>query len=101
MPARIFKPAKNAMQQGNATSREWALEFVPDRPRTIEPLMGWTSSADTRLQVRINFATKEEAIAYATRQGIAFRLEEPQEIEVRPKSYAENFKFGRPDRWTH
>ena len=101
MPARIFKPAKNAMQQGNATSREWALEFVPDRPRTIEPLMGWTSSAETRLQVRINFATKEEAIAYATRQGIAFRLEEPQEIEVRPKSYAENFKFGRPDRWTH
>jgi hypothetical protein len=51
--------------------------------------------------VRINFATKEEAIAYATRQGIAFRLEEPQETEVRPKSYAENFKFGRPDRWTH
>jgi len=101
MPARIFKPAKNAMQQGNATSREWALEFVPDRPRTIEPLMGWTSSADTRLQVRINFATKEEAIAYATRQGIAFRLEESQETEVRPKSYAENFKFGRPDRWTH
>ena len=101
MPARIFKPAKNAMQQGNATSREWALEFVPDRPRTIEPLMGWTSSADTRLQVRINFATKEEAIAYATRQGIAFRLEQPQEREVRPKSYAENFKFGRPDRWTH
>ena len=101
MPARIFKPAKNAMQQGNATSREWALEFVPDRPRTIEPLMGWTSSAETRLQVRINFATKEEAIAYATRQGIAFRLEEPQRTEVRPKSYAENFKFGRPDRWTH
>ena len=101
MLARIFKPAKNAMQQGNATSREWALEFVPDRPRTIEPLMGWTSSAETRLQVRINFATKEEAIAYATRQGIAFRLEEPQRTEVRPKSYAENFKFGRPDRWTH
>ena len=86
MPARIFKPAKNAMQQGNATSREWVLEFVPDRPRTIEPLMGWTSSADTRPQVRINFATKEEAIAYATRQGIAFRLEEPQETEVRHKS---------------
>jgi NADH dehydrogenase ubiquinone Fe-S protein 4 len=101
MPARIFKPAKNAMQQGNATSHEWVLEFVPDRPRTIEPLMGWTSSADTRPQVRITFATKEEAIAYATRQGIAFRLEEPQETEVRPKSYAENFKFGRAARWTH
>ena len=32
---------------------------------------------------------------------ITFRLEEPQKTELRPKSYAENFKFGRPDRWTH
>jgi NADH dehydrogenase ubiquinone Fe-S protein 4 len=101
MAARIYKPAKNAMQQGNAASREWVLEFVPEKPRTIEPLMGWTSSADTRQQVRLNFPTKEEAIAYATRQGIPFRLEEPRETEIRPKSYAENFKFGRPDRWTH
>jgi hypothetical protein len=51
--------------------------------------------------VRLIFATKEEAIAFATRHGIAFRLEEPQVAKVRPKSYAENFKFGRPDRWTH
>ena len=101
MSARIFKPARTAMQQGNAASREWVLEFVPDRPRTIEPLMGWTSSADTRQQVRMTFATKEEAIAYATRQGIAFRLEEPRETEVSPKSYTENFMYGRADRWTH
>jgi len=33
--------------------------------------------------------------------GFMRRLEEPRETEVRPKSYAENFKFGRPDRWTH
>jgi hypothetical protein len=101
MAARIYKPAKTAMQQGGALAREWVLEFVPDEPLTIEPLMGWTSSAETRPQVRMNFASKEEAIAYATGQGIAFRLEEPQETEVRAKSYAENFKFGRPDRWTH
>jgi hypothetical protein len=63
--------------------------------------MGWTSSADTKSQIRMSFATKEEAVAFATRQGIAFRLEEPQKTLLRPKSYAENFKFGRPDRWTH
>jgi hypothetical protein len=101
MTARIYRPAKTAMQQGRALTREWVLEFVPDEPRTIEPLMGWTSSADTRPQVRMHFASKDAAIAYATRAGIAFRLEEPQESEIRPKSYAENFKFGRPDRWTH
>ena len=101
MSARIYKPAKNAMQQGNAASREWVLEFVPEKPGTIEPLMGWTSSADTRRQVRLGFPTKEEAIAYATRQGVSFRLEEPRETAIRPKSYADNFKFGRPERWTH
>jgi hypothetical protein len=101
MAARIYKPAKTAMQQGKAQTRDWVLEFMPDEPRTIEPLMGWTSSADTRPQVRMSFASKEEAVAYATRHGIAFRLEEPHKSGIGPKSYAENFKFGRPDRWTH
>jgi ETC complex I subunit conserved region len=101
MAARIFKPAKTAMQQGLAATRDWILEFEPEKPLEIEPLMGWTSSAETKPQVRLAFATKEEAIAFATRHGIAFRLEEPQKAPLRAKSYAENFKFGRPDRWTH
>ncbi|HEU4476329.1 MAG TPA: ETC complex I subunit [Methyloceanibacter sp.] len=100
MTARIYKPAKNAMQQGMAP-REWVLEFEPEKPLLIEPLMGWTSSLETKRQVRLSFDTKEEAIAFATRHGIAFRLEEPQKTALRAKSYAENFKFGRPDRWTH
>jgi ETC complex I subunit conserved region len=101
MAARIYKPAKNAMQQGNAATRDWVLEYEAEHPRSIEPLMGWTSSAETKTQVRISFATKEEAVAFATRNGLAFRLEEPRETELKPKSYAENFRFGRPDRWTH
>ena len=100
MAARIYKPARNAMQQGMA-ARPWVLEYEPEEPLLIEPLMGWTSSADTKSQVRLPFATKEEAVAFAVRHGIAFRLEEPQETALRPKSYAENFEFGRPDRWTH
>ena len=101
MAARIYKPAKTAMQQGKAQTRDWVLEFIPDEPSIIEPLMGWTSTAETRLQVRMSFTTKDEAVSYATRHGIAFRLEAQQGSEVRPKSYAENFKFGRTDRWTH
>ena len=100
MTARIYKPTKNAMQQGMAP-REWVLEFEPEKPLLIEPLMGWTSSLETKRQVRLSFVTKEEAIAFATRHGIAFRLEEPRKTALRSKSYAENFKFGRPDRWTH
>lgn len=101
MAARIFKPAKTAMQQGRAGTRDWVLEFERETPRTIEPLMGWTSSTDTRAQVRMRFASLEEAIAYATRRGIAFRIEEPNVAKTRPKSYAENFKFGRLGSWTH
>jgi len=101
MVARIFKPAKTAMQQGSAGTHEWVLLYEPESPRTIEPLMGWTSSDDTRSQVRLQFASQEEAIAYATRQGIPFRIEEPPKAELKPKSYADNFKFGRLDRWTH
>jgi hypothetical protein len=99
--ARIYKPAKSAMQSGQAATRDWVLEFEREQRRTIEPLMGWTSSGDTKQQVRMSFATKEEAVAFATRHGIAFRIEEPHKTELRPKSYAENFKFGRLDRWTH
>ena len=101
MLARIYKPAQNVMQQGKGTTRDWVLEYLPDEPRLIEPLMGWTSSSDTKRQVRLSFATKDEAIAYAKENGIAFRLEEPPISKIRPKSYAENFKYGRPDSWTH
>ena len=100
MAARIYKPAKTAMQQGMA-ARDWVLEYEPEKSLVIEPLMGWTSSSDTTSQVRLTFATKEEAVAFAVRHGVAFRLEEPKETELRPKSYADNFRFGRPDRWTH
>ncbi|MCB1443409.1 MAG: ETC complex I subunit [Methyloceanibacter sp.] len=101
MLARIFKPAQNVMQQGRGATRDWILEYIPDEPRVIEPLMGWTSSTDTKRQIRLSFATKDEAVAYAKENGIAFRLEEPPASKIRPKSYAENFKYGRPDSWTH
>jgi hypothetical protein len=100
MSARIYKPAKSAMQSGQAT-REWVLDYAPDTPREIEPLMGWTSGSDTRAQIRMRFDTLGEAVAYATRNGIPFRIEEARESELKPKSYADNFKFGRLDRWTH
>ncbi len=101
MSARIYKPAQNVMQQGKGSTRDWVLEFVPDHARHTEPLMGWTSSTDTKRQVRLNFASKDEAIAYAKENGIAFRLEKPAVSKLRPKSYAENFKYGRPISWTH
>ena len=99
--ARIYKEPKSAMQSGFGRTKLWLLEFDQVRPREIEPLMGWTSSADTRQQVRLRFDTKEEAIGYASRNGIAFRVEEPKEPTRKTMSYSDNFKFNRVAPWTH
>ena len=101
MLARIYRPAKTAMQSGKANTRQWRLEFEPASARSIDPLMGWTSSADMNGQVRLDFDSKEEAIAYAERHGIAFRLHEPQEPPMILKAYADNFATNRKVSWTH
>ena len=101
MVARIYKPAKTAMQSGVARTLEWVLENEPESRREIDPLMGWTSSADTGTQVTLRFATKAEAIAFAEREGIAYTVVEPTVKRMQKKSYAENFKFGRIGQWTH
>jgi hypothetical protein len=89
------------MQSGEARTKEWILEFDPAEPRSIDPLMGWTSSSDMRNQIRLEFDTKEEAIAYATREGLAYVVADPKPRKPIRKSYADNFKFGRKDNWTH
>ena len=101
MIVRIFKPAKTAMQSGEARTKEWVLEFEPGSRPELEPLMGWTSSSDTRQQIRLEFASKDEAIAYATRNGLAYTVSEPKPRHSGKKSYSDNFRFGRIGSWTH
>lgn len=101
MSARIYKPAKTAMQSGEARTKEWVLEFEPATAPSVEPLMGWTSSGDTQSQVRLEFDSKEEAIEYASRNGLAYALTEPKPRKPLSKTYADNFRFGRKDNWTH
>ena len=90
--ARIYRPAKTAMQSGQANTRKWVLEFEPAVAKTIDPLMGWTGSADTREQVHMTFDSKDEAVAFAKKNGLAFRVEEPKARRIRPKNYADNFR---------
>jgi hypothetical protein len=101
MLARIYKPAPTAMQSGRGNTREWVLEFEPEAPRRVEPLMGWTASSDMKSQVRLRFATREDAIAYCERNGIPYRLYEPKESARRRIAYADNFGYRRRDLWTH
>lgn len=101
MSARIYRPARNAMQSGKANTKEWVLEFKPRAPRTIEPLMGWTSSTDTMQQVRLFFDTLEQATAYAEREGIAYEVQPETPARPARKSYSDNFRWGRSENWTH
>ena len=100
--ARIYQPAKDPSQSGLARTKQWILEFDRTERRETDPLMGWTSSGDMLQQVKLEFDTREDAVAYATRAGISYRVEEPQKPVMRKGlSYSDNFKFNRTAPWTH
>ena len=101
MLARIYKPAKTAMQSGAAKTKEWVLDYVPEKPREIEPLMGWTSSTDMLQEVRLRFDTKEEAVAYCERNGIPYQAFDPKPTKRPFISYSDNFAYTRRTPWTH
>ena len=98
---RIYRQAKAATQSGAANTRLWVVEFEPEAARAVEPLMGWTSSADTKDQVRLLFDSEAEALAYAKKNGYMYSLERPREAKLRPKAYADNFRYDRLGPWTH
>jgi len=102
MIARIYSPAKTAMQSGNAKTGSWVLEFEREKPRKIEPLMGYTSSSDMNAQIRLEFPTLEAAKAFAEKEGIAYRVQAKREAKRRrAMTYSENFDFNRSIPWTH
>jgi hypothetical protein len=101
MTARIFSPAKTATQSGRAKTGEWVLEYEPQSPRRIEPLMGYTSSTDTLAQVRMNFASADEAVAWCERNGVAYTLAPQQTMRRRRVTYSDNFAWTRKTPWTH
>ncbi len=94
--ARILRPAKTAMQSGRGLTLKWVLEYEPTTARIPDPLMGWSSARDTLNQVRLRFATLEEAQQFAAKHGIDYTIEEPHERAFKPKSYADNFRYDRP-----
>jgi len=101
--ARIYCPPRSAMQSGKAKLGSWMLTFIPAEARKLDPLTGWFGSGDTQAQVRISFSSREAAEAYAKANGIRYEVEvaPPRPRTIKPKSYAENFRYGRSENWTH
>jgi hypothetical protein len=78
------------------------LVFEPAEAKVLDPLTGWYGSGDMLGQVRLQFETRDQAVAYAQAQGIAFEVEAPAApAAIKPKVYAENFRFGRAENWSH
>jgi hypothetical protein len=93
---RIYQPAKTAMQSGTAQTKSWLLEYEPATPREPDPLMGWASAADTLNEVRLRFNTLDAALAFAKKRGLEYTVIESKRPTIRPKSYADNFRYDRP-----
>ncbi len=92
MKARIFQKPKNAMQSGRAGTQRWMLEYAPSEARKADPLMGWAGSGDTQRQLRLAFATREEALAYAEKKGVEVEVIETPVRTLKIQAYADNFR---------
>lgn len=101
MTARIYRPARNAMQSGKGKSKQWVLVHEQASAREIDPLMGYTSSGDTRTQIKLSFDTQEAAEAYARKNGIAYSVQPAHDATPKRVSYPDNFRSDRKTPWTH
>ena len=92
MAARIYQRPKNAMQSGKAQTDQWVLEFAPAEARRADPLMGWTGSGDTQVQVVLKFPDCAAAQAYAKKHGIDARVHKTPLKTLKIQAYADNFR---------
>ena len=92
---RIYQPTKNAMQSGRAKLSGWVLEHEPESAKRADPLMGWIGSEGTKGQVKVRFETRDEAVAFAKKNGFDYTVTEPKVRLVKPKDYSSNFAYDR------
>jgi len=101
MTIKIYKPSKSSMQSGLGKTKQWLAEYISEKDKTKDSLMGWNSSSDTREQIKIFFDTKEQAIEWSKKNNEQFIVIEPKERKIKPKNYASNFYMNRKEPWTH
>ena len=90
--ARIVEADRKATQSGKAGTGRWLLEFERSQPQRPDPLTGWNGSGDTRTQVRLAFATRQAAIAYAESHGFDYHVVPAPPVSLKIQAYADNFR---------
>ncbi len=101
MTIKIYKPSKSSMQSGLAKTKLWVAEYIPEKDKIKDSLMGWNSSLDTKEQIKMFFQNKEQAIEWSKKNNEQFIVIEPKERKIKPKNYASNFDMNRKEPWTH
>tara|TARA_B110000008_G_C16480445_1_gene367922 strand:- start:23 stop:328 length:306 start_codon:yes stop_codon:yes gene_type:complete len=101
MTIKIYKPSKTAMQSGIGKTKKWLAEYISENENEKDSLMGWNSSSDTRVQIRVFFETKDLAIQWAINNKYQYFVEEPKIKKIKIKTYASNFDTNRKVSWTH
>jgi hypothetical protein len=98
MHVRILQPAKSTMQSGRGKRKGWVIQPVLPTLRAPEPLMGWVAAADTcsELNQRLRFNSCEAAINFAKQQGWDYSVIDPQQRQIMPRNYLDNFRTTRP-----
>ena len=90
--ARIVEADRKTTQSGKAGTGRWTLEFERSQPQRPDPLTGWNGSGDTKTQVRLSFKTKEDALAYAEKHGLAYHVVPAAPVTLKIQAYADNFR---------
>ena len=92
----IYQPAKPATQSGTAATGKWRMDWdvLPKGHRWENQLMGWQSSGDAMQGTHLNFKSKEDAVAFAEKQGYEYFVQEPNARHFTPKAYANNFLYS-------
>ncbi len=101
MRARIFYPARSAMQSGPAQKRQWCLRFIQDAFGERDAMTGWQGKSAPASQLVLRFASRAEAIAYAEKHKVDYEVEPEPTLGQKQKDYTLNFSAKRRTAWTH
>lgn len=94
---RIYQPPKNAMQSGTNNIHYWQIDF-DTRPRWENPLIGWASTGDPMSNLKVDFASMEDAIEHCEKMGWKYYVQKPNRNQPMPRSYGINFSWNKRTR---
>ena len=93
MTIKIYKPSKSSMQSGLGKTKQWLAEYISEKDKIKDTLMGWNSSLDTKEQIKMFFDTKEQAIEWSKKNNQQFMIVEPKERKIKPKTMHQILKW--------